>query len=130
MKWIGLLIVSPLWGMISAQLFLQAWLALSQLIIAAAGFVRGRVPRSETAMGMGVYLLQTFLWSLLLSGGYWLLANVLGFGWTNAENVVYWIFVALSAVYMLPQIPSRLRRAWHFSMTPGTLEGCARARRS
>lgn len=129
MQWIGLLIVSPLWGAISAQLLLQAWLAVCQMIISAVGFVRGRVPRSDTAMGMGVSLVQAVLWSLLLSGGYWLLTR-LGFGWTDAENVVYWIFVALSALYMLPQIPSRLRKNWRYSMIPGVLEEDARAGRT
>jgi hypothetical protein len=53
MWWIGILIVSPMWGMTSTQLFLQGWLAFLSAIIGTVGFVAGRVHRKTTALMMG-----------------------------------------------------------------------------
>lgn len=122
MKWLGVLIVSPLWGAVSTQLFLQAWLAAINLVITFIGFLVGRVKRSNTALGMGVALVHGLIFSGLLHAGSWLLTDVLGVGWSRIENMVYWVFAVLSALYMLPQIPSRLRKVWRNAMVPGSLE--------
>ncbi|MGH8542110.1 MAG: hypothetical protein ACREX3_00345 [Gammaproteobacteria bacterium] len=118
MFWIGVLIISPLWGLVSTQLFLQACLSFASLVLSAVGLVRGRVPRRDTLMQIGVNVFSILLWSGLLRLGFWLIVDVLHFGSTSAENIVYWIFAALSAAFMLPQIPGKLRRSWHFAMTP------------
>jgi len=122
MKWIGIFLVSPLWGALSTQLFLQTWLAALNFVICLIGFVRGAVPRKNNALGMGVALLSSVLFSALLDGGFWLLTDIFSFGRTRAENIVYWIVAALSLLYMLPQIPSRIRKAWRSAMTPGWIE--------
>ena len=122
MKWFGILVVSPLWGVISTQLFLQSWPALINFLIALLGFFRGAVKRKDTAMFMGVAIFQIVLFSALLSGGFWLLTHMLLFGYSRPENVVYWILAGLSAWYMLPQIPSKIRKSWRNAMIPGSLE--------
>ena len=122
MRWIGIFIVSPLWGMISAQLLLQAWLAFTNGIISIVGFFAGRVNRKTTALGIGVGIGSVILFALLLRGGRWLLTDILSFGFSTAENTVYWVFVALSALYMLPQIPSRIKKSWRNAMVPGSFE--------
>jgi len=66
MWWIGVLIVAPLWGMVSTQLFLQAWLAFINGIICIVGFFAGRVGRKATALGIGVGLGMAIFFSLLL----------------------------------------------------------------
>ena len=129
MRWIGLLIVAPLWGMISTQLFLQAWLAFINGIISIVGFFAGRVDRKTTALGIGVGLGSAFLFYLLLRVGFWLLSDILHFGYSAAENTVYWIFAALSALYMLPQIPRRIKKPWRNAMIPGSLESDIFARK-
>jgi len=121
-RWIGMLLVSPLWGCASTQLFLQSWLALVNLLINVLGFVRGAVPRKQTAIAMGVAAASVALFSLLLRGGFWLLTDILPFGWSKAENVVYWIFAGFSALFMLLQIPSKVQKQWRNAMVPGSLE--------
>lgn len=84
MWWRGVLFVAPLWSMISAQLFLQAWLAFANAIISGIGFATGRVERKKTALGIGVGLLSRLLFSLLLRGGFWVLSDLFAFGYSIA----------------------------------------------
>lgn len=123
MRWVGIILVAPLWGILSAQLFLQSWLAVANMFIALAGFVGGAVRRKTTAMMMGVAVAQVVLFSLLLGGGFWLLTEVLPFGRTRLENGIYWAFAACSALFMLLQVPSKVRKSWRDAMVPGALEG-------
>jgi hypothetical protein len=122
MKWIGILLVSPLWGALSTQLFIQAWLAVASFFISFLGLVKGAVPRETTALAMGVAIFSAILFSLLLYGGNWLLTEVLPFGQTEIENVVYWIFAGISALFILPQIPAKVRKSWRNAIIPGSLE--------
>ena len=121
-EWIGILLVSPLWGGTSTQLFIQAWLFTANVFISLAGFVKGAVSRKTTALMMGVALAGAILHSLLLFAGFWVLTELLPFGQTQTENIVYWIFAALFAPLMLAQIPAKLRKSWRNAMTPGSFE--------
>lgn len=122
MKWIGVLIVAPMWGMVSTQLFLQSWLFLINGFINIIGFIAGRVQRKITALGIAMGLGSALLFSILLRTGFWLLSDVLPFGYTTGENIVYWVFAAFSALYMLPQIPKRIKNAWRHAMVPDAIE--------
>jgi hypothetical protein len=121
-RWIGVIIVAPLWGMVSTQLFLQAWLAFINGIISIIGFLAGRVHRKISALGIGAGLGSAILFSLLLHAGQWLISDVLPFGYSAGENTVYWIFAAISGLYLLPQIPGRIKKSWRNSMVPGSIE--------
>lgn len=129
MHWVGVIIVAPMWGIISTQLFLQIWLALINAIINFVGFIAGRVDRKKTGLGFAMGIGSGIIFSLLLHSGYWLLSDLLSFGYSNAENIVYWIFAAFTAIYFLFQIPGRLKKAWRNAMTPGSLEADIIARR-
>ena len=122
MQWIATLLVAPLWGLLSTQLFLQSWLALANFVMAFLAFLMANVPRKQNAMYMGVSIASAILFSGLLYGGDLLLTDVLRFGQTKTEIIVYWVFAVLSAVYMLPRIPSKIRKSWRNAMVPGSLE--------
>lgn len=122
MKEFSALLVSAIWGAVSTQLFLQAWLAAIGFVIAFIGFLIGRVKRSITSLGMGVALIHVFIFAGLLHTGSWLITDILNFGWSRIENIVYWIFAALSAVCLFPQIPYKLRKTWRNAMVPGSIE--------
>lgn len=122
MEWIGIVFVSPLWGALSTQLFIQAWLFVANFFINLVGFLKGTVSRKSTALAAGAAVFGVLLFSFLLSAGLWLLTEVFSFGQTETENVVYWVFAGLSALFMLPQIPEKLRKSWRNAMIPGSLE--------
>ena len=86
------------------------------------GLVKGRVERRLNFIGIGTALVQMILFSALLHGGYYLLAEVFSFGYSTAENVVYWIFAVLSILYMLPQIPAKVRKSWRNATIAGSLQ--------
>jgi len=129
MHWIGILIVAPLWGITSTQLFFQIWLSVINAVINIIGLIAGRVGRKKTGLGFAISLGSGLIFSLLLHGGYWLLSDVLSFGYSNAENIVYWVFSVFSALYVVFQIPNRIKKTWRFVMVPGALEEDIFARR-
>lgn len=122
MFWLGVLVVSPLWGTLATRIVLQAWLALAQATIHAIGFVAGRVERKKNAVGMGFGALLCIFWSVLFAVGNWLLSDILHFGYYRAESIVLWIFVGLNFLYMIPQVPGRLVQSWRSAMIPGEWE--------
>lgn len=119
---IGVIIVSPIWGMVSSQLFLQSWLAFINSGILIIGIVRGVVPRKDNLLGLGIATFQGILFSILLSLGHYLLTRILSFGYTKTENIVYWIFASISLLYMIPQISPKIRKTWRNANIPGSLE--------
>ena len=119
---VGVLVVSPLWGAVSSQLLLQAWLAFVNLIIHLIGLVMGRVKRKINLSGIGAALVQMLLFSALLHGGHYLLTEVFSFGYSTAEYYTYWIFAVLSILYMLPQIPAKVRKSWRNATVVGSIE--------
>jgi len=119
---IGVIIISPIWGIVSTQLFLQSWLAFINAIIDIIGIVRGKVARKNNLLGLGVAILQVLLFSVLLSLGYYLLTKVFSFGYTRIENIIYWIFAVISLLYIIPQMPSKIKGAWRCANISGALE--------
>ena len=119
---VGVIFVSPMWGAISSQLLLQGWLAFVNLIIHLIGLAKGRVERRLNFIGIGVALTQMLLFSALLHGGHYLLTEVFSFGYSTAEYYTYWIFAVLSILYMLPQIPAKVRKSWRNATVVGSIE--------
>jgi len=122
MWWISVLIVSPIWGIVSTKLFLQAWLGCINGIISIIGFLAGRVDRTITLIGIGTGFGLAILFSLLLRCGQWILSDTLSFGYSKAENTVYCIFAIISLFGFLPQLPSRIKKTWLQMMKPGRME--------
>lgn len=129
MKWVGILFAWPLWGVLSTQLFFQCWLAGINFLFGVLGFVLGRVPRRDAALACGVALFGVVLFAILLRAGSWLLTEVLPFGHAETESIAYWGAAAFSAVFMLRQMPAKLRKSWRHVMLPGSLEADIRDRR-
>jgi hypothetical protein len=120
--WVGMLLVSPVWGWVSTQMFLQGWLSVVGIACGLAGLVRGRVPRLQNLTGIGVGVVSVILWSALLRGGFWLLVDVLKFGYSGAENTVYWLVAGIFALGSLQQMVTSVRNSWRFAMVPGALD--------
>lgn len=129
MKWIGLLIVAPVWGIFSTQLFLQAWLGVLNCIIAFWGIVIGKVERKDNAMAIGVNLLSVVLFGVLLRLGDWLLADKLGFGASNMENNVYWFFAIVTAIFCIMELPLKVKKQWRNCTVYGSLHADILARK-
>ncbi len=69
--WLGVLLdFFRIWGWVSTQLFLQGWLSVVGIACGIAGLVRGRVPRLQNLIAIGVGLFSVILWSALLRGGF------------------------------------------------------------
>jgi hypothetical protein len=120
--WVGVLVVSPLWGFLSTQLFIQAWLAVAGLVCGSIGLLRGRVEPGVNLIAIGTGLASVILWCALLRAGFWLLVDVLELGASGAENTVYWICAVVFALGSIPQIVLSVRNAWRFAMVPGALD--------
>lgn len=110
-------IISLIWGVLWIQFFLQACLAFAMGALNVVGFVRGEVSRVDTAKLIAFHVAVILCCAGLLYGGK-MLAEYLLFGY----GVLFWIFSAMSALYLLPQIPRKLKWAWRCSTVPGVIE--------
>jgi len=119
---LGVIVVSPLWGIISTTLFLQSWLAFIGIIIWIIGIIRGKVERKTAFLGLGMAVGLGVLWSGLLRLGYYLLSDVLSFGYTTAENVVYWIFAGITLIWSGLRLPAKVKKTWRNANVPGSIE--------
>lgn len=100
------------------------------MFIYLLGLALGRTPHG-TALGLAAFsFFSCALFSGLLYGGHWLLTTALPFGQTTGENIVYWVVAGLSAIFMLPQIPSKLRTSWSYATRPGALDDAATTERT
>ena len=122
MFWIGLILVSPIWGILSTALFMQIWLAILNIFINFFGFVKGTVARTSTGLALVISLVAAVSFSVLLQAGYWLLNDVLHFGATKTENVVYWLFAGITLIGIIIEIPGKLRKNWRQATVLGALE--------
>jgi hypothetical protein len=118
---VGVLLVSPVWGWFSAQLFLQCCLPIVGAVCGLAGLVRGRVSRWQNLMIIGTCMFSVTLWSALLYGGFWLLFDVLEFGASGLETVIYWAVAVIFVLGSMSQVMGSLRRSWRFAMVPGAI---------
>mgnify|MGYP000402622816 CR=1 FL=1 len=118
MSWIGILVVSPLWGMISTQMFVQSWLGVVLAGIGIIGAVAGRRPRQDCAILVAIGLAQALIFSTIIIGVNWILTSVTPFGTTMGEIISYWIFAAISAPYLLVQVPGKIKDAWRRALVP------------
>lgn len=121
MEWLGILLISPLWGYFSTRCFIQAWLGIAQFFIHLVGFVKGVVPRKDNVLYMGVSISIIVLFSFLLLGGFWLLTDVLPFGQTRTENLVYWVSAGISFLFFMQQIPTKIRGFWRYATIPNSV---------
>jgi hypothetical protein len=122
MEWlVSILLVAPVWGIISAKLFLQIFLAGIGLLIRLLGLVRGAVSWKTNLLSIGVSILSVVIYGYILYAGNRLL-NIFGFRQLKSEDIVYLIFFGLSVLYMLTQFPVKLRKLWRNSMASGSLE--------
>jgi hypothetical protein len=114
--WIGPAVVAPLWGIGSAQLLLQGWRAYADAFIAVVALVRGRMAGSRTFGTLVGALVTGVICSVLLRAGFWWLVEVLGFGRTPLEQVLYCTSLGLALRFMLPRLGSTLRQSWRKAM--------------
>lgn len=121
MEWLGILLISPVWGYLSTRCFIQAWVGVALFFIHLVGFFKGAVPRNDNALYMSVAIFTVVLFSLLLLGGFWLLTVVLPFGQTQIERVVYWVSAGISFLFFLKQVPSKIRGSWRYATIPNAL---------
>ena len=125
LTWVGLLVVAPCWAIVSVHLVLQGWLATAKIFIALVALMRGRMSGARTFEALlGAFITGLFC-SFLLRAGFWLLLEVIGFGRTWLEQIVYVSVVGVSASVLLGRLPSRVQSEWRTAMTESVNEGGA-----
>ena len=122
MYWLHILVIAPLWGMISAQLFLQGALAGLNFLIAVVGLLKRKVPFDVIAAALAVSLFSAVLFVSLLIFGIYLLRNYIVFGEGNAQTIIFWIFFVFSLMFMAEQVVAKTKRQWRNCTVEGSVE--------
>ena len=109
---LGLIAAIPL-GLGVGFCVMQSWTSLVLAIINLIGFVRGKRERSYTALAFVVALAQVVFFSgILLLVDYLLQTTFLIHTYSGLAQVLLFIFLGIQAIYMLFQVPHKLRIFW------------------
>jgi hypothetical protein len=128
LNWIESFIVAPMWGMLSAHLFVQSCTSVLLFAVALAAIPVHGVPMETKILAAGAYIVQ----ATLFFGVFWLghfLAEWIGFESQGTARVVYWLFAGFSTLYVVTQIPAKVRKVWRYATIPGALESDTAKRR-
>ena len=117
MKWIGPIVVMPLWAFGVAQLFVQGWLLTADLAIAVIALVRGRMTGLRAVQAIVGSLIAGVVCAVLLRISPWLVVDLLGYGRTGLEQILFAVFAVLSVVYLVRRFPAQVRKSWQTAMT-------------
>lgn len=118
---LGLLILCPLWGLLSGLLFVQTLLSVANMTVSILGFLRRENDRKDNALAMAAYLGSALAFGALLVLGTWLLRDVAHALASSSQRVVYWVAAIASALYALWELPTKLRKTMEFAFQPGAL---------
>ena len=121
MKWVGILLISPVWGSLSTRLFLQSWLAAVNFFIYFLGFVRGAVQEKTTHWLWASPCLAPFCSHCYFAAvsGFWVMYSI----WLDeSRNHCLLGFRGAFTPLYASQIPLRVRKAWRLAMIPGSVE--------
>ena len=122
MESFGIIVVGPLWGLISAQLFFQTGEEFIKAVIYLIGLFKGKVAAKKLLVRMVAALVASLLCAILLVFGFWLICVRYPHLRTSAQNVLYLAFAVLATVYIVSQMPRKLRKTWRHATQPGAIE--------
>jgi hypothetical protein len=122
MQSFGIIVVGPLWGLLSAQLFFQTGEEFIKGVIYLMGFLRHKVKGRTMLIRMITAFVTSIVCAILLVGGFWLICVRYPDLRTPAQNVLYLAFALLGTVYVVSQMPHKLKKAWRHANIPGAME--------
>jgi hypothetical protein len=116
------ILASPFWGTISAQLCLHGALAVVSGVIYLFGVFFTKERRSLNLLRMFTSLGLAALCAASLYAGHTAITHWIGFHYSGSETIVYWLFTVGSVLWMLPQIPAKLSATWRHATLSGAME--------
>ena len=106
------------WGLLAAQLLVQAAVSTLNGLIPLLGLFLSKVDRSTNAMGAVAGLVQGAVFWALLAGGYWLSLRFFNYSAWDGVEVAMVIAFVVSFAYCAIQIPGKLYLAWVCAWEP------------
>jgi hypothetical protein len=116
------ILASPFWGTISAQLCLHGALSVVSGLIYLFGAILAKERRSVNFVQMLASLGVVLLCAGSLYAGHTVITDWIGFHYSASETVVYWLFSVGSVLWMLPQIPAKLGATWRHATSSSEIE--------
>ena len=110
METLGVLLISPFWGVASPRLFMRGWLNFLGTIALAIAFVKSRITFVSFSRGLFHFLTELIFSFVLLLAGFFLLYSYFSFGRSNPEVIVYWIFSTVQMIFLITTVSERLDR--------------------
>lgn len=112
MQIFGLIVAVPL-GLGIGFCVMQSWTSLVLAIINLIGFVRGKRERSYTVLAFGTALIQAIVFSgILFLIDYLLQHTFLIYSYSKLGQILLFIFLGIQIIFMLLQVPHKLRIFW------------------
>ncbi len=118
MQVLGLLIVAPLWGLLSPKLFVKSWIGFLGVLACCIGLKRGKVTLRSFAYHLLNNITEMVFGAALLVTGFYLLYFFMPFGRTGSEVLVYWIFSTVQLFFVIPTLSARIETIWAQTNAP------------
>ncbi len=122
MESFGIIVVGPLWGLISAQLFFQTGEEFIKTVIYIGGLFKGKGAAQKMISRALIAFATSLICALLLVFGFWVICVRYPSLRTPAQNVLYLAFAILGSVYIISRLPYRLNKALRHATVPGAIE--------
>lgn len=122
MESFGIIVVGPLWGLISTQLFFQTGEEFIKGCIYLMGLFKGKVSSKKLLVRMVAAFVTSIGCAILLVFGFWLICVRYPHLRTPAQNVLYLAFALFGTVYVVSQMSTKIRKAWRHATQPGAIE--------
>lgn len=112
MEWLGALIVSPVWGLLSVYMFYRSWVGFLGVTACIIGFFCSDACLKIKLLCLYHQLTMMLFYGTLLLVGFWFFFNYLPFGRTTGEALTYWLSTTAALALVLPKIPVAVDRIW------------------
>ena len=108
MELLGIILISPLWGILSPRLFLQSWLSFLAILATLIFLFQARSQYKAFFLLFCRHFTDMLFNFILLMAGFYILYYHLPFGASGAEALLYWIFSSIQLALILPTVSRRI----------------------
>jgi len=117
--WLNVLVIAPIWGMLSVQLFLQGLIGLLNFPVAVVAVVRKTLPPEMSIAAASGSVGMAVIYFGLLSLGIYVMNTKTSFGATISETIVFWVFAIFALWFMAGQVIGKIMTNWRHCTIPG-----------
>jgi hypothetical protein len=121
MYWFNVLVIAPVWGMLSVQLVLQGMIGLINFLVALVASFRRILPIEMMLATLFAPVLMMLIYFGIFVGGKYIVDNFTSLGLTRSGIIVFWVFAVFAVWFMAGQTVNKIKTNWQHCMVPDAM---------